>query len=225
MNEENKLYVLNKKEVFFLLTLVLVCLSIFFVLGVKVGKNYSFSISGIMKTDKEQLDFLSTEEEVAKKVLKENGPVVQKTKPEDNIKLKTLDEQNYELLKKKIDMEISPEEPVVKQQAEVEGAPTSVSETPREETVNGVDPVEDLYVGKWTIQLGSYDDKGEAQSYANGLQVRGYSPILNEVNLGERGRWYRVSLGAFDNLVDAKNYVVREKSLFSGQDYVFVQFE
>ena len=27
------------------------------------------------------------------------------------------------------------------------------------------------------------------------------------------------------NLVDAKNYVVREKSLFSGQDYVFVQFE
>ena len=224
MNEENKLYVLNKKEVFFILTLVVVSLSIFFVLGVKVGKNYSFSLSGIMSKDKEQLDFLSKEEEVAKNVLQKNGPVVKKDKPEDNIKLKSLDEQNYALLKKKIDEEIEPEEPVVPQ----ENAPAenvNAVQAVKKEEVQGVDPVEDLYVGKWTIQLGSYDDKGEAQSFANGLQVRGYSPILNEVNLGERGKWYRVSLGAFDNLVDAKNYVVREKSLFSGQDYVFVQFE
>ena len=224
MNEENKLYVLNKKEVFFILTLVVVSLSIFFVLGVKVGKNYSFSLSGIMPKDKEQLDFLSKEEEVAKSVLEKNGPVVKKNKPEDNIKLKSLDEQNYALLKKKIDEEIEPEEPSV-QKEEVKRIETSSEQAIVKEEVQGVDPVEDLYVGKWTIQLGSYDDQQEAQSFANGLQVRGYSPILNEVNLGERGKWYRVSLGAFDNLVDAKNYVVREKSLFSGQDYVFVQFE
>ena len=128
------------------------------------------------------------------------------------------------MLKKKIDEEIEPEEPVeIKESAPTESV--NAVQAVKKEEVKGVDPVEDLYVGKWTIQLGSYDDKGEAQSFANGLQVRGYSPILNEVNLGERGKWYRVSLGAFDNLVDAKNYVVREKSLFSGQDYVFVQFE
>lgn len=81
------------------------------------------------------------------------------------------------------------------------------------------------YAGKFTIQLGSYDQVGDAQKFADGFRIRGYNPIINEVELKGRGTWYRVSLGVFDNASEAKEYILQEKTLFEGQDYVIARFD
>ena len=82
----------------------------------------------------------------------------------------------------------------------------------------------DQVKGKFTIQLGSYQSINDAESFADGFRVRGYKVIVNEVELRGRGIWFRVSLGIFDSVSEAKSYVLREKVLFKGQDYVIGRF-
>lgn len=79
--------------------------------------------------------------------------------------------------------------------------------------------------GKFTIQLGSYSTMDEAKQFAEGFTVRGYSPIINEVKIDGKGNWYRVSLGLFDSVEDAKSYIKTEQSLFSGQDHIITEIK
>ena len=81
------------------------------------------------------------------------------------------------------------------------------------------------YIGKFTIQLGSHNDLKEAEKFADGFRIRGYNPIINEVELRSRGTGYRVSLGVFDSVTEAKEYIFQEKSLFQSQDYVIAKFD
>jgi cell division protein FtsN len=74
--------------------------------------------------------------------------------------------------------------------------------------------------GKFTIQLGSYSDIEEAKQFAEGFTVRGYSPIINEVRIDGKGTWYRVSLGLFNTVEEARSYIKEEQSLFQGQEHV-----
>ena len=71
----------------------------------------------------------------------------------------------------------------------------------------------------------SHQSREDADAFADGFKVRGYEPIINQVYLGDRGVWFRVSLGLFNSIVEAKNFVVEHQSLFDGEDYVFVQFD
>lgn len=79
--------------------------------------------------------------------------------------------------------------------------------------------------GKFTIQLGSYNTMDEAKQFAEGFTVRGYSPIINEVKIEGKGNWYRVSLGLFNSVEDAKSYIKTEQSLFSGQDHIITEIK
>lgn len=79
--------------------------------------------------------------------------------------------------------------------------------------------------GKFTIQLGSYNTVDEAKQFAEGFTVRGYSPIINEVKIEGKGNWYRVSLGLFDSVEEAKTYIKSEQSLFAGQDHIITEIK
>ena len=79
--------------------------------------------------------------------------------------------------------------------------------------------------GKYTIQLGSYPSVEEAKSFAEGFTVRGYGPNINETTIEGKGTWYRVSLGLFGTVEEAKTYIKNEQSLFSGQDYVITELK
>ncbi|MEI8347083.1 MAG: SPOR domain-containing protein [Pseudomonadota bacterium] len=104
-------------------------------------------------------------------------------------------------------------------------APTVAVDTPKPQA-GGDKKAELQYSGKFTIQLGSHRSKEEAEKFADGFRIRGYNPIISEVDLGNKGTWYRVSLGVFENVTDAKDYIItKEKALFQGQDYVIVRFE
>ena len=80
------------------------------------------------------------------------------------------------------------------------------------------------YTGKHTIQLGSYKSVEDAKNFASGFKVRGYNPIIYEVDLSGKGTWYRVNLGVFDSVSKAREYIEQEESLFKGTDYVIGVF-
>jgi cell division protein FtsN len=94
-----------------------------------------------------------------------------------------------------------------------------MSTEPKHETAKAKDGL----AGKFTIQLGSHRTLKEAEEFAEGFKARGYDPIINQIDIKGKGTWYRVSLGAFNTNEEAKSYIVREKTLFIGQDYTIVK--
>ena len=81
--------------------------------------------------------------------------------------------------------------------------------------------------GKYTVQLGSHRSRQDAEKFAEGFRIRGHNPIISEVELKEKGgTWYRVSIGVFDSVAEAKDYILnQERALFQGQDYVIGRFD
>ncbi|MBW2171395.1 MAG: SPOR domain-containing protein [Deltaproteobacteria bacterium] len=60
--------------------------------------------------------------------------------------------------------------------------------------------------GTFTITLASFKPKQRADRYVEKLKKLGIDAYIWEVNLPEKGRWYRVSTGSFRTLKEAKNY-------------------
>lgn len=192
-----------------------------FMLGIKVGKDYSFEKTGITQGDRDRVDLLSTEEEAVNKIMKEKGDAQENTPINIDSVHKSLEDKIRQELEQENDkfneakpadkVEVAPAIPV----EEVQAAPAPTSKP----------NVNDPYAGKFTIQLGSHRSIKEAEEFAQGFKARGYNPIVSEVEIAGRGTWFRVSLGAFDNITEAKDYIIKEKSLFQGQDYVITRFE
>ena len=229
MDENTKLYVFDKKEIALIFLFLLLSSATSFVLGIKVGKNFSFTQAGITNEDVKKVEMLSTQEEEVNKALKESNDATQVPGNEalKDMSQKSLDEKLKEELAKEEERLRSGNQAVT---------PTAVataldSETPVQDSFEIIDPRQEAMnreiVGaekKFTVQLGSHRSREDAESFANGFLIRGYTPIIREVKL-DNGTWYRVSLGTFDSVTDAKDYVIKEKALFQGQDYVIVKFE
>jgi cell division septation protein DedD len=49
----------------------------------------------------------------------------------------------------------------------------------------------------WTVQVGSYPTKEEAQAMVDRLNQTGNQPHVETAELGEKGTWYRVSVGQY----------------------------
>ena len=60
--------------------------------------------------------------------------------------------------------------------------------------------------GTFTVNLASFRQKQRADRYVEELKKLGIHAYRREVNLPEKGRWYRVSIGGFLTLKEAKNY-------------------
>jgi DedD protein len=56
---------------------------------------------------------------------------------------------------------------------------------------------------RYTLQLSSFQDRGEAQSFFDQLKASGYQPYIVEADVPGRGTWYRVRLGDYDTYGDA----------------------
>ncbi len=82
---------------------------------------------------------------------------------------------------------------------------------------NEIIKADETLMGKYTIQVGAFRTAIEARDFADSFVARSYRPIVNEVDLGIKGTWYRVGLGLFDTEASAKKYLSRESALFEGQ--------
>lgn len=202
MDSKTKLYVFAKKEVALIFIFMILIAVTSFVLGVKIGKNYSMEMAGITPEDqKKVVELLSNKEEELSSI---------KANPEANT-VESSDIENK--LQEKISEEFGAGS--VPAHGGMSKPPVSGGEAKHE--------TKDALSGKFTIQLGSHRTLKEAESFAEGFRARGYNPIINQIEIKGKGTWYRVSLEAFNTAEEAKAYVGKEKTLFMGQDYTIIK--
>ena len=51
----------------------------------------------------------------------------------------------------------------------------------------------------FTIQVASFQDKARAELVSEELKKKGYIPVISAKDLGDKGIWYRVSVGDFES--------------------------
>jgi cell division protein FtsN len=168
---------------------------------VKVGRKYSYDLTGITEEDKKKVVELLSQNEEELAEIKKN---------KDSHTVENSDIENK--LQEKINNEFGTEGSV---------GHSSDAHAPNMSTEAGHKT--DSMSGKFTIQLGSHRTLKEAEDFAEGFKARGYDPIINEIEIKGKGTWFRVSLGAFSNQEEAKSYIAKEKSLFIGQDYTIIK--
>lgn len=199
MEENNKVIVFEKKEIVLILIFVVVLIITSFTMGIRLGKKLTLDEAGIKPIDQKTVELKSGLEEDVDQTVEEGSKLT------DEEKLKNLMDESKSRLSDELKKFSDEEAPAPKQSI----APK------KSQTMSG----------KYTIQLGSYPDLDEAKQFAEGFTVRGYSPIINETTIEGKGTWYRVSLGLFGTVEEAKGYIKNEQSLFSGQDYVITELK
>lgn len=237
MNEKSNFYVFERKEIFLVILFVILISITSFLFGLKMGSGYSFDKAGNTNSELEAIstaapavEFTSTEEEKVDKLISETKPTDSEgsdinKKVEDSLKQKLVEEFSNENNKKYAPVNpptTAPAVDVMKDDNEVMDVQKKENESSSKAAPS---ESKDSLVGKYTIQLGSSQSLKEATDFAEGFKVLGYTPIVNEVQIPGRGNWFRVSIGIFDSLNDAKSYLIKNKSLFSDRDYVLVQFD
>lgn len=212
MDSKTKLYLFAKKEVALIFIFMILIAITSFVLGVKIGKNYSLEMAGITPADqKKVVELLSKKEEQLEDIKK-------------NAEVHSVESSDIEhKLQEKISAEFG-DNAQAKAPAHAAAAPAAVASASN----MSVEPkhaaaAKDGLSGKFTIQLGSHRTLKEAEDFAEGFKARGYDPIINQIDIKGKGTWYRVSLGAFATTDEAKSYIAKEKTLFIGQDYTIVK--
>jgi cell division protein FtsN len=218
MDDKTKLYVFEKKEVFLIFIFMLLISVISFLLGLKLGQEHGEAEAGITPGDRAKVEkLLSRTEEQVDDIVKAQGTE----------KKKDLDAEVQQALKKEFEKEFSDRDRKfneTKGTKEVEDN-SDIVDADVKPTPMPVTKKEDGLSGKYTIQLGAYRSLDDAEQFANGFKVRGYKPIINEVDLPKKGVWFRVSLGVYDTISDAKEFILKERALIQGYDYRIAQFD
>ncbi len=223
MNEKkpSSLIVFEKKEVALIFALMVVAVFTAFVMGVKLGKSYAMKQAGFVPKDAVTIDLKSEQEELVEKETKKSVEVdtmnknFNKLEEEFNkLNPEAAESAHGEKSQSNTNHSESSHGTVEKKNSSTVAADTSHKESKK-----------DNYKNKFTIQLGSYKTIDEAQKFADGFRIRGYDPIISEVEVSGRGLWFRVSLGAFETLQQTKDFIKKEASLFHGQDHVIGKFE
>jgi cell division septation protein DedD len=62
---------------------------------------------------------------------------------------------------------------------------------------------------KYTIQLGSFQQKEKAHALQNQLKKQGFLAYVITEKLPERGTWYRVKMGKFDTPEEAQQWITK----------------
>jgi len=61
-------------------------------------------------------------------------------------------------------------------------------------------------VGEFTVQVGASQDRAEAQRMESKARAAGLKPYVVEADLGSKGIWYRVRVGAFEDKDSATRF-------------------
>lgn len=209
MEDQNKLFVFERKEVVLIFIFIILIAVISFTLGVRTGKSLSLKTDGYTKKDVEMIELKSETEEKVEDVTPMGAQGGESASPIDQ---QTIEQRIKDEMKKLAEEDVSasntnsPSEPVMD-----------------EPSVNDTVEVNNPYAGKFTVQLASHKTQESAQEFADAFIIKGYDVIINEANIPGKGKWYRVSLGLFDTRQEALNYISKEKSLFQDREYTINQ--
>ncbi|HML95141.1 MAG TPA: SPOR domain-containing protein [Thermodesulfobacteriota bacterium] len=76
--------------------------------------------------------------------------------------------------------------------------------------------------GDYTVQIGSFQDQKQANSLAGSLKAKGYPAFVKPMATPNNKYWYRVRVGTFRNVEDAKAYGDSLKKAESEVEIVFI---
>lgn len=218
--------IFSKKELFLIFLFLILVAIISFAIGVRVGRNISHNQMGITKEDHQKVLLKSQKEEDVESVIQQLRERDKDTATNEEVdegyrKLREeFKKMNDEALEKKEEKK----SPNPQQERKAFLQSDSVPDSQDRETREKLRSKTEDRVLKYTIQLGSYQYKDDAVRFADGFRIRGYNPIIREVPLENKGVWYRVALGTFESVSEAKKYIEAEESLFAGQDYIITEF-
>ncbi len=221
MENNSKLFVLDKKEIALIFVFMILIAITSFTLGVRVGKKMLLSAQGITEEDMQAIKLKSqTEEQVEKAAQEEAGKSLDKEK---------VSEDAFDKLQKEmegIEGSANSSESKSAAPAMTDGKTAATTTSPKEDVMMSAaeEDGDNKSAGRYTIQLGSYPKLSEAKEFADAFTIRGYNPLINQVRINDKN-WYRVSLGSFNTMNEAKEYVKKEDSLFQGQEYVIVEIK
>lgn len=216
MEQQPKIYVFDKKEIALIFSFMIVIAVTAFTLGVRVGKKMMFTSATTMEEEK-GIELKSQVEEQVQNITEEESK-----KPVGEAEVK---EDAFNKLQKEMDG-------LDGAKTEAGAVSTTNTSSSNSEEVTMMSSEDEkkssgstqATTGKFTIQLGSYPKLSEAKDFADAFTVRGYNPILTQVKVSGKA-WYRVSLGSFETMQEAKDYIKKEESLFGGQEYVIVEMK
>ncbi len=79
-------------------------------------------------------------------------------------------------------------------------------------------PERELPIGRFTVNVGSFKERVQAERLMNELKEKGYKAFVAEATIPQKGTWYRVSVGRFPSRKEAQTFAraVKEKE---GIDY------
>ncbi len=206
--EEQKIVIFAKKEVLLIFICMVLIAFLSFLMGIKIGKYYSLEKVGIVKEDIQEVKLRAKLEKELERTPTSAEPVAVAPQKEIESSTKKLTEEFAAL------------------SSQTERVPSSVT-APAASTYRPKveEKPKSEYSGKFTVQLGSYRSYGDAEKFADGFRIRGYDPIIQEIEVKEHGMMYRVSVGVFGTQKEANEYILSEKSLFQGQEYLIVKFD
>lgn len=226
MEEQNKLFVFEKKEVVLIFLFIILIAIISFTLGVRIGKKLSLKADEYTQTDVKTIDLKSIDEEQVERIVDDKDVSGFEKSVEDAVEPETNENSNLGSMEERLkeEMEKLANENVKIAPAKEEANLNSLSEN-TVKPMNGSDEEtsSNEFTGKYTIQLFSHQSQETAQEFADGFISKGYDVIINEVIIPGKGKWYRVSIGIFDNVNKAKDYLENEKSLFQNKNYIIQQ--
>lgn len=209
MEDQNKLFVFERKEVILIFVFIVLIAVIAFTLGVRTGKSLSLKADGYTKEDQAMIELKSVTEEKVDEILPE----------------KKLGEDESPLQQNSIDQRIKEEMKKLAEEGENNPAPVEIEEPVENNTEEITEAPEatNPYSGKYTVQLSAHKTQESAQEFADAFIIKGYDMIINEANIPGKGKWYRVSIGLFDTRQEALSYISDKKDLFQDREYTINQ--
>lgn len=224
MEEKNKLFVFERKEVALIFIFMVLITVTSFTLGVRFGKQVSLKQDGYTSGDQKTINLKSAEEEYVDKVIDTNDQgdaqfdSSMQNEESENLKSETEKNLEKELEKLAVSKNIRAEVKEAMQANEM------AKQTEAQEQGSDLYAPRTQVSGKFTIQLASFNNEKEAQDFADGFIAGGHDAIIREVELNQ-SKWYRVSVGIFETLDQAKEYLKTNDSFFHGKEYLIKQFK
>jgi septal ring-binding cell division protein DamX len=225
MEDQNKLFVFEKKEVILIFLFIILIAVISFTLGVRIGKQLSLKSDSFTPQDVKSIDLKSIEEEQVEKLVNNDSS---KNSFEDSVSkaeigVGSVDSDMEARLKEEMAKLANEKIVIEKNNSNNEKSSTGANELEGLDNLAEPSSGQNEFSGKYTIQLFSHQSQETAQEFADGFISKGYDVIINEVIIPGKGKWYRVSIGIFDDVNKAKDYLENEKNLFQSKNYIIQQ--
>lgn len=224
MEDSNKLFVFEKKEVILIFIFIVLIAVISFTLGVRIGKQLSLKQDNYTAADKANINLKSMEEEYVDTVVTDNGASSFEKAVDESNTQKVNGKEVTDTMETRLreEMEKLANENIIIDKPRPDEKSTVVVNS-KNKVAENLDKPKNKYTGKYTIQLFSHQSQEMAQDFADGFILKGYDVIINEVVIPGKGKWYRVGIGLFDNVNSAKDYLDKEKKLFQQNKYLIRQ--